>query len=143
MKVAIQRVGLASLGKMGCLLGALAAFLPSLFLGVTGVALAGLVLRWLESWQIWTLTILNQEIARVNLVELLHLQRVLQILQAATAVSGWTLLLTVLVLSLAAGLVLAVIIVLVGLGYNLVAAGTGGLVVEMKPVTPRNAARRE
>lgn len=143
MKVAIQRVGLASLGKMGCLLGAVAAFLPSMFCGVAGLALAGLVLRWLQSWQVWKLTILNQEIARVNLAELLHLQRVLQILQAATAVSGWTLLLAVLVLSLAAGLVLAVIIVLVGLGYNLVAAGTGGLVVEMKPVTPRNAARQE
>jgi hypothetical protein len=143
MKVAIQRVGLASLGKMGCLLGAVAAFLPSLFCGLTGLALARLALRWLESWQEWSLSLLGQELARVNLVELLGLARVLELLQTLTAVSGWVLLLAVLILALVTGVVLAVIIVLVGLAYNLVAAGTGGVVVELKSVTPRNAAKPE
>jgi hypothetical protein len=143
MKVAVERVGLASLGKMGCLLGAVAAFLPSLLCGVAGLALAGLILRWLESWQEWKLSILGQELARVNLVELLGLQRVLEFLQAATAVSGWTLLLAVLILALAAGLLLAVIIVLCGLVYNLVAAATGGVVLELKSVMPRSAAKPE
>jgi len=39
MKVAIQRINLPSLGKMGCLLGAVAAFLPSLLCGLLGVGL--------------------------------------------------------------------------------------------------------
>jgi hypothetical protein len=51
MKVAIQRLNLASLGKMGCLLGAVAAFLPSLLCGLLGFAFAALAGRWLESWQ--------------------------------------------------------------------------------------------
>jgi hypothetical protein len=143
MKVAIHRVGLASLGKMGCLLGAVAAFLPSLLCGVAGLALARLALRWLESWQEWSLSLLGQELARINLVQLLGLARVLELLQTLTAVSGCVLLLAVLILALVTGVVLAVIIVLVGLAYNLVAAATGGVVVELKSVTPGNAARRE
>ena len=138
MKVAIQRVGLASLGKMGCVLGAVAAFLPSLVCGLAGIAVAELALRWLKSWQEWSLSLLGQELARVNLIELLGLTRVLDLLQTLTAVSGWTLLLAIVLVALVAGLVLAVIIVLVGLVYNLVAAGTGGLVVEMKPINPRS-----
>jgi len=138
MKVAIQRVGLASLGKMGCVLGAVAAFLPSLVCGLAGIAVAELALRWLKSWQEWSLSLLGQELARVNLIELLGLTRVLDLLQTLTAVSGWTLLLAIVLLALVTGLVLAVIIVLVGLVYNLVAAGTGGLVVEMKPINPRS-----
>ena len=51
MKVAIQRVSLGSLGKMGCLLGAVAALLPSLLCGLLGLGLARLVLGWLEGWQ--------------------------------------------------------------------------------------------
>jgi len=138
MKVAIQRVGLASLGKMGCVLGAVAAFLPSLVCGLAGIAVAELALRWLKSWQEWSLSLLGQELARVNLIELLGLTRVLDLLQTLTAVSGWTLLLAIVLVALVTGLVLAVIIVLVGLVYNLVAAGTGGLVVEMKPINPRS-----
>ena len=37
MNVAIRRVSLASLGKFGCLLGVVAAFLPSLLCGLAGL----------------------------------------------------------------------------------------------------------
>lgn len=140
MKVAIQRVSLASLSKMGCLLGAVAAFLPSLLCGLLGMGLVRLVLQWLESWQELTISLLGQEIARFDLVQFIGLDKTLDFLQNLSAVSGGVLFLVVLGMALVAGLLLAVIIVLVGLVYNLVARSTGGLVVEMSTVTkPRDA----
>ncbi len=143
MKVAIQRVSLSSLGRMGCLLGAVAAMLPSLLCGLVGLGLARVVLRWLQGWQDLTISALGQEIARFDMVHFLGLDRLLDSLQVLTTVSIPVLLLAVLFLALVAGLVLALIVILVGLAYNLVAAGTGGLVVEMKQVpAPKGAEPR-
>jgi len=134
MKVRIQRIGLASLGKLGCLLGTVAAFLPSLLCGVLGLGLARLLLQWLGSWQELSVSVLGQEIARFDLVQFLGLQKVLTFLQSLTEASGWAFFLAAFLLAVAAGVVLAAIIALVGLAYNLLAAATGGLVVEMSPV---------
>jgi hypothetical protein len=140
MKVAIQRINLPSLGKMGCLLGAVAAFLPSLLCGLLGVGLAGVVLEWLGGWQDLTISVLGQEVARFDLVQFFGLKELLGFLERLTAVSGWVFLLAALMMALVAGAVLAVIIILVGVAYNLLAAATGGLVVEMETVTRREQA---
>jgi hypothetical protein len=137
MKVAIQRINLPSLGKMGCLLGAVAAFLPSLLCGLLGVGLAGVVLEWLGGWQDLTITVLGQELAIFDLVQFFGLEELLGYLEGLTAVSGWVFLLAALLVALVAGAVLAVIIILVGIAYNLLAAATGGLVVEMDTVARR------
>lgn len=134
MKVAIQRINLGSLGKMGCLLGGVAAFLPSLLCGLLALGLARLVLQWLESWQELTISLLGQEIARFDLVQFLGLGKALDLLQGLTSASAAAVILLVLLLALVAGAVLALITILVGLAYNLLAAGTGGLVVEMAAV---------
>ena len=140
MKVAIQRISLTSLGKMGCLLGAVAAFLPSLLCGLLGLGLARLVLQWLESWQDLTISLLGQEIARFDLVQFFGLNNLLGLLQVLSAASIPVLLLAVLIMALVAGIVLAVIILLVGLTYNLLARTAGGLVVEMNTITRRQDA---
>ena len=134
MRVRIQRINLASLGRLGCLLGAVAAFLPSLLCGLLGLGLAHLLLQWLGSWQELSISVLGKDIARFDLVQFLGLEKVLAVLQNLTAASGWAFLLAALLLALAAGVVLATIIILVGLAYNLLASATGGLVVEMTPV---------
>ena len=139
MKVAIQRLSLASLGRMGCLLGAVAAFLPSLLCGVAGFALAALASRWLAGWQDLTIALLGQEIARFDLVQFFGLEGVLEFLQALAAASLPVVLLVVLGMALVAGLFLAAIIMLTGLAYNLLAAATGGVVVEMSPVAPKTS----
>lgn len=139
MKVAIQRVSLASLGKMGCLLGAVAAFIPSLLCGLLGFALAALAGRWLESWQDLTIAFLGQEIARFDLVSFFGLDGVLNLSQTLAAASVPMMLLVVLGVALVAGVVLAVIIMLTGLAYNLLAATTGGIVVEMNAVAPQES----
>jgi hypothetical protein len=134
MKVAIRRVSLASLGKTGCLLGAVAAFLPSFLCGLLALGLGALVRNWLESWQELTISFLGQEIARLDLVQFLGLEKVLGLLQTLSLASGPVLFLTVLALALIGGVVLALIVVLVGLAYNLLALATGGLVIEMTAV---------
>jgi hypothetical protein len=140
MKVAIRRVSLVSLGKFGCLLGVVAAFLPSLLCGLAGLGLAKLVHRWLEGWQEVTIALLGQEVARFDLVHLVGLDRLLATLQVLTTASLPVLLLAVLAMALVSGVVLAVMIALVGLVYNLLAAGTGGLVVEMDGVSKQEDA---
>jgi hypothetical protein len=45
----------------------------------------------------------------------------------------------VLILALVSGLILALIVVLVGLSYNLLASATGGVVVEMKALPQKPA----
>ena len=137
MKVAIQRLSLTSLGRMGCLLGAVAAFLPSLLCGLLGFAFAVLAGRWLESWQDLTIAFLGQELARIDLVTFLGLEGVLELLQKLASASVPVLLLVVLGMALIAGMILAVIIILTGLAYNLLAAATGGVVVEMSSVAPK------
>lgn len=132
MRVAIRRIDLASLGKFGCLLGAVAALLPSLLCGLLGLGLASMTRRWLESWEEITISVLGKEIASLDLVVILGLQQVMEVLQVLGTASAPVLLLAVLGLALVSGVVLAIITTLVGLVYNLLAAATGGLVVEMR-----------
>lgn len=131
MKVAIRRVDLASLGKFGCLLGVVAAFVPSLLCGMLGLGVAGILGRWLQGWQEITISILGQDLASIDLVHTLGLEQLMELLQVLANASAPILFLVVLTLALISGIILAVIIALVGLGYNLLAAATGGLVVEM------------
>lgn len=141
MKVAIRHISLRSLGKFGCLLGVVIALLPSLLCGLLGVGLAGLLHSWLESWQSMTITVLGQELATFDLVYILGLDQVLDFLQVLTTASLPVLILAVLAMALVAGILLALIIALAGVVYNLLAAATGGLVVEMNSVNKRGDAR--
>ena len=138
MKVAIERLNLASLGRMGCLLGVVVAFLPSLLCGLAGFALAALAGGWLESWQDLTISFLGQELARFDLIQFFGLDGVLEFLQILTAASVPLMLLVILGMALVAGILLAAIIMLTGLAYNLLASTTGGVVVEMKAVAQKD-----
>ena len=138
MKVSIQRLSLTSLGRMGCLLGAVAAFLPSLLCGLLGFALAALAGGWLESWQDLTIAFLGQEIARFDLISFFGLDGVLEFLQALATASVPIMLLVILGMAVISGILLAAIIMLTGLAYNLLAAATGGVVVEMSAVASKD-----
>lgn len=135
MRIAIRRVSLSSLGKMGCVLGTVLAVLPSLVCGLLVVALANLVLNWLASWQELNISLLGQEIAAIDLTQFLGLEKVVDLLQTLTAVSGPALLVFLLILALVSGAILALLIIILGLVYNLLSSVTGGLVVEMNTVS--------
>ena len=132
VKVAVRRISLLSLAKFGCLLGAVAAFLPSVLCGLAGLVLARLLYGWMESWQEVDISVLGTEIARFEPVRLLGLETVLELLRILTAASAPVLILAVLALALVGGALLAVVVSLVGLAYNLLAGVSGGLVVEME-----------
>jgi hypothetical protein len=134
MKVAIRRVSLASLGKVGCLLGTVAAFLPSLFCGLLVLGLVTLAYNWLSGWEELSINLLGQEIANFDMIQFLGLEKVMGLLQTVAALSGTVMLLLVLGLALIAGAFLALIVALVGLTYNLLSKVTGGLVVEMQAI---------
>ncbi|MGD8397427.1 MAG: hypothetical protein PVG11_01085 [Anaerolineae bacterium] len=137
MKVTIRRVGLLSLGRLGCLLGIVAAFLPSLLCGIAGLGLVGVVQRWLESWQEFSISLLGREVAVIDLIRLLELEGLLGILQAITRASGGVLVFAIVILALASGLILALIVLLVGLSYNALSRATGGIIVEMEAIPLR------
>lgn len=141
MQVAIRRISLKSLSGMGCLLGVIAAFLPSVLGGLLIVGLADLLRRWLESWQEVNVSLLGQEIAHLNFVRLLGLEQALELLQTLGAASAPVLFLIVLAVALAGGALLTVTVVVAGLAYNLLAQATGGVIVEMEAVGKRERKR--
>ncbi len=134
MKIAIRRIGLGSLGKLGCVLGTVLALLPSLVCGLLTVGLANQVLNWLASWQELNISLLGQEIANIDLTQFLGLEELVDLLQTVTALSGPVLLVVLVLLALISGAILALIIILLGLVYNLLSRVTGGLLVEMEAV---------
>jgi len=133
MKYTIRRISLAPLAKFGCLLGTLASFLPSLLCSLSALRFLGLVHRWLEGWQEGEMEILGFT-ATLDFVELLGLEPVLKFLQDIEPMPWTFLLLAVVVMSVASGVLIALIVYVIGLGYNLLAWLTGGLVVELKTV---------
>jgi len=130
MKLAIRRISLQSLGKVGCFLGMVLALLPSVLCAVLGMGIVQVLRRWLEGWEEISISLLGKEIASFDLVRLLGLTEFLKWLQAIGGASWLAMALVVLILGLFTGLVLAAITILAGLAYNLLASATGGVVVD-------------
>ena len=141
MKYTIRRISLAPLARFGCLLGTLVSLLPSLLCSLSTLRLLSLVRQWLEGWQEGEIEILGLT-ATLDFIELLGLEPVLKLLQGTGPMSWTFLILAVVVMSVASGLIIALTVYVTGLGYNLLAWLTGGLVVELKEVrTPRSRRR--
>ena len=131
MRYLIRRISLAPLAKFGCLLGTLFSFLPSLLCSLSALRLLGFVRRWLEGWQEGEFEIMGLT-ATLDFVELLGLEPILKLLQAVGPMPWTFLILAVVVMSVASGLLIALTVYATGLGYNLLAWLTGGLVIELK-----------
>jgi len=139
MKLAIRRIGLKPLGKLGCVLGIVLACLPSLLCGVLGIGIVQVLRRWLEGWQEIRIELLGREIATFDLVQKLGLTEFLHRLQIIGGASWLAVALVVLVLGLLAGLVLASLTILAGMVYNMLASATGGVVVDAAVLEVRPA----
>jgi hypothetical protein len=141
MRYTIRRISLAPLARFGCLLGTLASFLPSLLCSLSALRLLGLVRRWLEGWQESEFEILGFT-ATLDFIELLGLEPVLKLLQSIGPMPWTFFILAVVVMSVASGLLIALTVYVTGLGYNLLAWLTGGLVVELKEVRTPGSRRQ-
>lgn len=142
MRYTIRRISLAPLARFGCLLGTLASLLPSLLCGLSTLRLLGLARRWLEGWQEGEIEILGFT-ATLDFIELLGLEPVLKLLQGIGPVPWTFFILAIVVVSVASGLLIALIVYVTGLGYNFLAWLTGGLVVELKEVRTPGPRRQD
>jgi hypothetical protein len=130
MRYRVKRIGPGSLGKFGCVLGALVSFFPSLLLASVGMLLVGGVRSLLESWQQAEIHVLGQVIP-VDAIALLNLESALRTARMLDGLSWLAAVGTVAVGCLAGGLLFLVAGGLGGWLYNLVAAVSGGLEIEL------------
>jgi len=131
MRYRVRRIAPGSLSKFGCVVGALVSFFPSLLLACCGLLLVGGLHRLLEGWQQVEIHLLGQTIP-VDVVTLLDLEAALR---TATILDGlsWSVAVATVVFGCAVGgLVFLVVSNLAGWLYNLVAALSGGLEVELQ-----------
>lgn len=129
----VSKISTASLAKFGCVLGGLALFLPGFICALGSVQLVAVLRRVLDRWQAAEfdpaglgvpvefdfITLLGLEMAQTWLIRL----------DDNGLVLGLLILLLVVV---AGGTLVAVVILLVGWGYNVLAALSGGLEVELR-----------
>ncbi len=130
----IRRVGIFSLSKAGCLLGALVSLIPSLFCSIGGLILSRGLYRWLGGLR-------NAELdlgfpVTADLVSMFRLEALLQRFQTVARLSPLLVLVLAILLSLVGGFIIALIFALAGWGYNVIARLAGGLVVELKEAGP-------
>jgi hypothetical protein len=137
----ISRLGLRSLGKFGCVLGALVSWLPSLLTALLGLLLVRGLRRLMESWQGAGFRILGQEIS-IDVISLLNLAPVLHTVQQLDDLSWTLVILLVVVNSVLAGLIFLLMAFVLGGVYNLIARLTGGLEVELKEVGAQRDSKR-
>ena len=126
----IRKINLFPLAKFGCLLGGLALFLPGLLCSIAGVQAVGVLRALLENWQKAALD-LGLIPVEFDFVSLLGLEAALAALTTLDNNSFLLVLLIILLYLIVGGLLVGVTILLLGWVYNLVAALTGGLEVEL------------
>ena len=126
----VRKINLFPLAKFGCLLGGLALLLPGLMCSLASVQVVGALRALLENWQqaAFDLGLIPVEF---DFVSLLGLEAALTTLTTLDNNSFLLVLLIVLLYLIAGGLLIGVTVLLLGWVYNLVAALTGGLEVEL------------
>jgi len=124
----VCRVGLRSLARTGCWLGALLVLAPALLGGFLAHPLVAAARGVLEPWQELHLGLFN-----VDLVQALHLEGALAAVQALDAAGWWLALPVALAFCLGGGIPLALLFFGLGLGYNLLAPLSGGLEFDVQP----------
>lgn len=129
----VRRIHMLPLAKFGCVLGGLAMLLPGLLCAVVSTQVVALLRTFLEQSQAAQVDLLGMgvpvELDFINLLGLVDIQTALTNLDD----QRWLVAVLIILLNiLGGGLVVAATIMLVGWGYNLLAALTGGLEVELR-----------
>ena len=129
----VRKINLFPLAKFGCLLGSLAMVLPGILCAFAGVQLISLLRTFLEEWQSSKFDPLGVGVPiEFDFITLLGLESAQALLGRLDEQGLAVALLIILVSVIGGGLFIAVTILLVGWFYNLLAALTGGVEVELQ-----------
>lgn len=131
MRHTIRRIGLTSVARLGCLLSGLAALPPALCVAGLTVAAIQRIHEALQQIEPLTLTLLGQELVRIDLLDALRIQpvadRVAELAQGPfLAFRSLTL-----ILVLTGAMLATLSAVLIAVAYNLFARAGWGLAVEL------------
>ncbi len=132
MRYYVRRIGLGSVGRFGCFLGWLVALLPSLCMAGLAVVVLQRVHDALSQIQPVNVTVLGEQVVHLDFLDLLHLQPI------DAAIAPWaqdpvmTFIAITFALTLIGAAVWLIILLLLGLGYNLIARLGLGVELELK-----------
>ena len=134
-KYALYRINIVPIAKFGFLLGSLAMLLPSLLCaGVTRTVIATLR-TWLDQWQSVPVEQFGVEVTQFNFINLLQLgpvqQAIIQMDNQPFAVAMFI----IIGCLLGGGAIIGLIVLSLGWGYNLLAAISGGVELELRNVS--------
>ncbi len=132
MRYYVRQIGLGSVGRFGCLLGWLVALLPSLCIAGLLVVVLQRVHDALAQVQPVTVTLLGQQLLRLDFLDLLHLQPLNASITPWAQSPLMTFVAITFVFTLIGAALWMITLLLVGLGYNLIARLGFGLELELK-----------
>ncbi len=133
MKYRLQSISTLSIARFGCLLGWIVTIIPSLMCGVFFWGILAATRNWLAGLEHIDLDLLGFETS-IDLIELLQLEEFLTLLEALAGRALPLLLALVIVVGILGGGLVALTLIVLGWGYNLLAWLTGGLELELREV---------
>ncbi|RPJ55508.1 MAG: hypothetical protein EHM12_12070 [Dehalococcoidia bacterium] len=133
LRYKVRRINLFPLAKFGCLLGGLAMCLPGMICAVGSVEVIAALRALLAQWQTLQMDLLGgMAPLEFDFVKLLGLETAQALLVQLDDQRVVLALLFILISVIGGGLLVAVTILLLGWVYNVLAALTGGLEVELQ-----------
>lgn len=133
MKYRLQGISTLSIAKFGCLLGWIVTLIPNLVCALTAWQLLAALRAWLEGLEQINLSLLGLDYT-FDLVDILQLQEVLTTLQGVEGRAIPLMVALLIAASVVGGALVALVLILLGWGYNLLAWLTGGLEVELREI---------
>ena len=132
MRYTIRRISLLSAMRVGCAVSWLVALCPAIGLAVLAAQVLQRVNGAIQRVEPMDITVLGQTIAHIDFLETLGLRTGAQTVGRLVANIPTTIALFTVLLVLTGSLVLVAVLTLFSIGYNLIAAMGGGLVVELR-----------
>ncbi|MBI3943972.1 MAG: hypothetical protein HY326_13220 [Chloroflexi bacterium] len=136
MRYTVRGITWGSAARLGCAVGWLIALPPALCLATLGVQVLLGANRALQQVQPVTISLLGQNLARIDLLENLRLRDTAQTIAGLVADTTATFIFLALLLVLAGGLLVALIVLLFIAGYNLLGLAGWGLTIELEEAPP-------
>ena len=132
MRYTVRRIGLTSVARLGCLLSGLAAFPPALCSAGFTVAAIQRIHGALQQIEPLTLTLLGQELVRIDLLDALRLAPVANRVAELAQGPFLTFRSLTLILVLTGAALATLSTLLIAVAYNLLARAGWGLAVELR-----------